>query len=34
MHSGGGLATIFLHMKENIFQDLFPLGNRDGMETI
>ena len=24
MHSGGGLATIFLHMKENIFQGLFP----------
>lgn len=34
MHSGGGLATIFLHMKENIFQGLFPPGNRDGMETI
>ncbi len=34
MHSGGGLATILLHMKENIFQDLFPPGNRDGMETI
>lgn len=34
MHSGGGLATIFLHMKENIFQDLSPPASLDGMETI
>jgi hypothetical protein len=34
MHGGGGLATIFLHMKENIFQGFFPPGHRDGMETI
>lgn len=34
MHGGGTLATIFLHMEENIFPGLRTPAIPPGMETI